>query len=202
MTERQAERAATPWDDISPRRRAFDLAVQKAALGVLHWGAQHWLLTINSVSFVMLLLPTVVAPASLALGWNAPALAIFAIYSTTCHQMPSRSFFVFGEQMAFCQRNTAIFGAFFLFGLVYILFRRRLKSLPEWLAIVYSLPMAADGFTQLFGWRESTWELRLITGSLFGLMVVWYVFPHFDVLMRVLSQQLQEQRQLLERVPQ
>ena len=202
MTERQAEHTVTSWDNISPRRRAFDVVVQKVALVALYWGTKHWLLFVNSVSFVVLILPTIVAPALLALDWNAPAQTIFAVYSTICHQMPSRSFFVFGEQMAFCQRQFAIHAAFFFFGMVYILFRRRLKSLPTWLAVVYSIPIAVDGFTQLFGWRESTWELRLVTGGLFGLTVVWYVFPHFEILMLLLSRRLQERRQLLERVAQ
>ncbi len=39
------------------------------------------------------------------------------------------------------------------------------------------LPTAIDGFTQLFGWRESTNELRLITGFPFGIgyayLIVW-----------------------------
>ena len=194
MTERQAERAVTSWDHVSPRRRAFDAAVQKAVLAALPWGAQHWLLLINSISFVMVILPSAVAPAFLALGWNAPAQAIFAVYSTMCHQMPSRSFYVFGQQMAFCERMLAIHAAFFLFGMVYILSRRRLKSLPTWLAVVYSIPIAVDGFTQLFGWRESTWELRLVTGGLFGLTVVWYVFPHIEVLTLLLNRRLQGQR--------
>jgi hypothetical protein len=37
--------------------------------------------------------------------------------------------------------------------------------------------MAWDGITQMFGWRESTWELRLITGTLFGLGTTWFVLP-------------------------
>jgi predicted MFS family arabinose efflux permease len=40
--------------------------------------------------------------------------------------------------------------------------------------------MALDGFTQLFGWRESTWELRVVTGSLFALAVAWFVFPRLQ----------------------
>jgi uncharacterized membrane protein len=42
------------------------------------------------------------------------------------------------------------------------------------------LPMALDGFTQLFGWRESTWDLRVGTGLLFGLASGWFVMPRLD----------------------
>ena len=37
------------------------------------------------------------------------------------------------------------------------------------------LPMALDGTTQMFGLRESTWELRFITGTLFGVGSAWFV---------------------------
>jgi uncharacterized membrane protein len=39
------------------------------------------------------------------------------------------------------------------------------------------LPLAYDGFTQLFGLRQSTWEIRLLTGALFGLGAAWFAFP-------------------------
>jgi uncharacterized membrane protein len=45
---------------------------------------------------------------------------------------------------------------------------------------VLILPMALDGFTQLFGWRESTWELRVMTGLIFGLASGWLVLPRLD----------------------
>jgi hypothetical protein len=37
--------------------------------------------------------------------------------------------------------------------------------------------MALDGTTQMFGWRESNWILRTVTGTLFGLGSVWFVLP-------------------------
>jgi len=37
--------------------------------------------------------------------------------------------------------------------------------------------LALDGTTQMFGWRESTWELRVLTGTLFGLGNVWFALP-------------------------
>lgn len=175
---------------ISGRRLAFDRAVEQSAAAGARWFANHWLLAINTLSFVLFALPVAVAPVFLAWGWNAAAGLIFAAYSPICHQMPSRSFFLFGQQMAFCQRNAAIFGAFLLFGLLYTLFRRRLRPLPTWLAVTYSVPIAVDGFTQLFGWRESTWELRLITGGLFGLAAVWYVFPHLEMLMTLAARRV------------
>ena len=42
--------------------------------------------------------------------------------------------------------------------------------------------MAIDGFTQLFGWRESTPELRTLTGALFGLASVWLIYPRIDAM--------------------
>ena len=197
MVEQSSPQASGSREAVSPKRQELDRGVQIAVLSALHWGVMHWLLIINSVGFVIVALPTVVAPAFLAWGWHAPAELIFMAYSSLCHQMPSRSFFPFGEPMAFCHRMLAIHAGFFIAGMVYILFRRRLKSLPTWLAVVYSLPMAVDGFTQLFGWRESTWELRLATGGFFGLAVVWYVFPHLELLMGILARQLKDQMSAL-----
>lgn len=180
---------------VSARRQALDVGVQRGLYGVALWGARHWLAMVNTVAFVVFALPTVGAPLLRLAGFEAQADAIFAIYSITCHQMSERSWFPWGEQMAMCHRMTSIHGSFFLFGLLYTQVRRRFRPLPTTLLVAYSFPMAVDGFTQLFGWRESTWELRLFTGTLFGLAVVWYCFPHFELLMRLavhsLSRQLQ-----------
>jgi uncharacterized membrane protein len=40
--------------------------------------------------------------------------------------------------------------------------------------------MALDGFTQLFCYRESNWELRLLTGALFGLASAWLAYPRLE----------------------
>ena len=37
--------------------------------------------------------------------------------------------------------------------------------------------MALDGTPQISGLRESTWYLRVITGTLFGLGNVWFALP-------------------------
>lgn len=176
--------------ELSPRRQAFDRAVQGTAWGTLAWCAQHWLFLLNTVAFIAFFFPVFASPAFMALGWHEAADFMMVVTSPICHHMPSRSFFLFGEQMAYCQRNAALFGFFFLFGVLYILVRRRLKSLPTWLAVAYCLPLAVDGTTQLFGWRESTWELRVGTGAFFALAAVWYMFPHLELLMPLVRRSL------------
>jgi len=42
------------------------------------------------------------------------------------------------------------------------------------------VPIAVDGITQAIGIRESTWEIRLVTGTLFGVATVWLAYPHLE----------------------
>jgi uncharacterized membrane protein len=86
----------------------------------------------------------------------------------------------FGYQMAFCQRDFAIYAAMLLGGLLFALVKRWLKPPPFWLFLVLLIPIALDGGTQLIGLRESTWELRLFTGALFGLAIVWLAYPYIE----------------------
>jgi uncharacterized membrane protein len=152
---------------------------------------RHWLL-IGNVGMILFATLPVLAPILAALGFEGISLLIFQVYSLTCHQMPDRSYFLFGHQMAYCERNTAIYGTMALAGLAYAGLRR--KGLPTlsllWYAVLI-LPIAVDGFSQLFGWRESTWLLRGLTGSLFGLATIWLCFPRlqesFDEIERELS---------------
>ena len=175
---------------ISPRRQAFDRAVQNAVWGFLDWCAEHWLALFNTAWFIMFFFPVFGGPMFSAMGWHDAANFIWDVTGALCHHMPERSFYVFGEQMYFCHRMAALHGFMFFFGILYIPMRRRLKGLPTWLAVAYCAPLAVDGFTQLFGWRESTWELRVATGGFFALAAIWYVYPHFELLMPLIRRSL------------
>ena len=85
-------------------------------------------------------------------------------------------------------RNLFIYSSMFLGGLVFVLSKKRLPGIPWWIWILMILPMAVDGTTQLVGWRESTWELRMITGSLFGLGSVWFALPLVHKYLREIPQ--------------
>jgi uncharacterized membrane protein len=112
---------------------------------------------------------------------------------------------VVGYKLALCQRCTAIYGAIFLFGLLFSLGRRRVRPLPWWAYIGLGLlPMAADGGYQFLSYvlpfllpslpilpHETTPLMRTVTGGLFGLATVWLAYPYVQEMMDEFRQDLQ-----------
>lgn len=166
-------------EGLSPLRRALD--EQAGRLLDRSAGAivDRWLLLANAALGAFALLPFL-APVFMELGWTRPASLIYWFYQLACHQLAERAHYLFGYQMAYCARDTAIYTAAFLIGLVYAARRGRVPRLDWRLYVLLSAPMALDGFSQLFGLRESTAALRTFTGSLFGAASVWLVFPYLD----------------------
>jgi uncharacterized membrane protein len=152
--------------------------------GTLVWGFKHWLLLVNLFigTYVGL---AIASPLLIVTGWKLPGQMIFEIYGLACHQLPSRTFYLFEHPIAFCQRDLAIYGTIFFAGLAYNSMRLRLRPLSWKVWLLAALPMALDGATQLTGLRESVWELRSITGILFGVSTVWLLFPTIDTMMRL-----------------
>ncbi|MCD6532096.1 DUF2085 domain-containing protein [bacterium] len=109
---------------------------------------------------------------------------LYLLFRPTCHQRPERSFFLWGHKMAACARCTGTYISLLLWGVVFgiILRFRKIKALPLWGFAFLLLPTAIDGGTQLIGLRKSTNILRLITGILSGLAVVWFVYPQIYLL--------------------
>lgn len=169
---------------------------------------RHWLLAINVLVGIFVSLP-LVAPALMAAGLTDAANSIYAAYHLVCHQWAFRSYFLFGAQpeyghdllaglvgasatygfvgspelgykVAFCQRDVAIYLAVLAGGLAYARWRERIPTLGIVGYGLLILPMALDGLTQVVGWRESTVELRTLTGALFGLASVWLIYPRID----------------------
>jgi uncharacterized membrane protein len=94
-----------------------------------------------------------------------------------------------GYKVAFCQRDIAIHIALFVGGVAYASLRKRgLRAMPFWLFILGGvLPLALDGGTQFislfisgFPPRESVWQLRTLTGALFGFSIVWLAYPYIQ----------------------
>jgi uncharacterized membrane protein len=150
----------------------LDSWMQKAGAFAL----AYWAHVITILLGVIVLLALSV-PMLTFLGLDSIAKPIFYSLHLICAQIPSHSFYMLGHQLGMCARNMAIYGSMFAGGLVFIVSKKRLPGIPWWFWLLLILPMALDGITQMFGWRESTWELRVITGALFGLANMWFVLP-------------------------
>jgi uncharacterized membrane protein len=110
-------------------------------------------------------------------GLDSISKPIFYTLHLICAQIPSHSFYILGHQLGMCARNMAIYGSMFAGGVIFLASKKRLPGIPWWFWVLLMLPMAYDGITQMFGLRESTWELRVLTGTLFGLGNMWFALP-------------------------
>jgi uncharacterized membrane protein len=111
--------------------------------------------------------------ATWALAHGAPRWIAWP-FRFVCHGIPSRCFVLWGIAMPICARCSGVYAGIAigcaLFAIAPFL-RRRL--FPSLLAIAMLIPLALDGTTQLFGLRESTNGLRVVTGLLAGGAILW-----------------------------
>ena len=172
----------------------------------------HWLLLFNIVAAIYVSIPFL-APVLMDAGRSRGAGLIYAVYRPLCHQLPERSFFLFGQQptyvyhelshllggvvplryvgseaigykVAVCQRCVAIYGTILLAGMLFGVLRRTLMPLPIKGFVLLIAPMAIDGMGQLVGLWTSTWLTRLLTGALFGAACIWLAYPYVERGMR------------------
>jgi uncharacterized membrane protein len=207
--------------------------------------SHHWLFYISLLLGLYTGIPFL-APIFMKMGWDSPARAIYFFYSFMCHQLPERSYFLFGSKIsyslpqiqatwqntrdpiilrqfigntgmgwkvAWSDRMVSMYTSLWLFGLFWWPLRRKLKPLPWWGLFLFLLPMAVDGASHFvsdlsgigLGFRDSniwlatlthnmfassfyagdalgsfnSW-MRILTGVLFGLGIVWFGFPYLN----------------------
>lgn len=176
--------------------------------GYVRTVTRHWLLLANLVLGLQAFLPFL-APNLMHLGQNGAGQLLYRLYAPLCHQLPERSFFLFGPRWTYsllqlqkhlgndvplryigdqvigfkttvCQRDVATYLATWAAGLIFAIVRRHLQPLPFKFFILLCLPITIDGFAQLLGVWDSTPLSRTISGALFGLACVWLAFPAIE----------------------
>lgn len=175
----------------------MDRVPESALLKFANFFVNHWLAVLTLLTFLFIV-PIVGYP--LLMSTDVPVLhtiagAVLLGYKVTCHQLPERSLFIGGYKMAVCARCFAIYVSFLAGCILFAFVRTRLKIWDIKYYVLLCVPMAIDGFTQLFGvaipraigaggqliWTvESTNEMRLITGTIFGLASALYVLPYLQ----------------------
>ena len=66
----------------------------------LYWFLRHWLLLFNVVWGVYVVAP-ISAPLFMNRGMTTAAQVVYTLYSTQCHQLPERSYFLFGDKVSY-----------------------------------------------------------------------------------------------------
>lgn len=172
-------------EGISPWRRELSGRIVSGVVASIRCVTQRFFWALNGLNALMFGL-AFLAPLLAAQGWGWFYQKIFQACHLVCVQDHNHSFSLFGYQMPLCERCLALYGSMFLGGVAFQVaqaqprrfnFDLKLKRLPFWGLVLMSLPIALDGFSQMFGWRQSNWELRLLTGAIFGSGIVWYVYP-------------------------
>lgn len=211
----------------------------------VHWLGRHWVL-VFSLLFGLYVLTPFLAPVFMAAGFSIPAKAIYWFYSFFCHQLPQRSYFLFGKnisyslseirtvwqdsdnilllrqftgnsqmgwKVAWSDRMVSMYTSIWIFIIVWGSVKKKIKPLPWWGLTLLILPMAVDGTSHMIsdfagigqGFRDTNawlaaitnhkfalsfyvgdaWGsfnawMRLISGVLFGLGIVWFSFPYLE----------------------
>ena len=92
LAEVERRMAETRRPDHSPRSPIVTLA-DRAVL----WFSRHWLTVCNAFFLLYVGLPFL-APVLMYLGIERAAAGLYLVYRPLCHQLPQRSFFLFGPQ--------------------------------------------------------------------------------------------------------
>jgi uncharacterized membrane protein len=227
---------------VTGRSRDLVISLDKLILTF----SRHWLLVFNVMLGLYAGLPFL-APILMHAGSAGLANIIYGFYSTQCHQLPERSFFLFGPKamlplaeiqavwvktndplvlrqfignaalgwkVAWSDRMVSMYTSLLLFSLAWQVLRRPARPLPWWGFILSLSVMALDGGSHFIsdlagigqGFRDSnawlaaitahalpatfyagdalgsfnSW-MRILSGVLFGLGTVWFIFPYLAV---------------------
>ncbi|MCK4428691.1 MAG: DUF2085 domain-containing protein [candidate division Zixibacteria bacterium] len=169
---------------------------EKLGVKVYEFVRRHWLGIVN-FHLLLFILGSISAPCLSYLGQEWIAKYIYRFYGISCHQVPSRSFFIFDHspavgggsfgvpvghtfgQIAICARCFSFYASMLVFGLFLSL--RNARPLNRKVAFLLALPILVDVLLQTLGIKESTNLLRVTTGVLLGLSFSFYIYPRIKV---------------------
>jgi uncharacterized membrane protein len=105
-------------------------------------------------------------------GLNPLAWTVYSFGDLNCHQLKDRSFFLNGNQMPMCSRDTGMFIGLFA-GALAISFAS-LSMRKRWL-LIGLLPMIIDGGLQATSGYTSDNVVRVVTGAIAGAAVAMFI---------------------------
>lgn len=114
----------------------------------------------------------------------------YFLFHFTCHQMPSRCYWLFDYQLPVCVRCLGIYAGIFL-GLIIYPFIKNVRStnLPaKWWLLLCFVPIGIDGISSTLHLYASPHWLRLLTGILCGGVAISFVIPGLNDALKSLTE--------------
>ncbi len=134
---------------------------------------------ISATLAIAILAAIVGAPLLQSGGHPVFAFKIYRAFSYVCHQIPERSFHLFGNKFAVCSRCTGIYTGIALATLGYPLTRSLKRTdTPRlvWLFLA-AAPLAIDWSLGYFSIWQNNHASRFATGFLLGAVAIFYILP-------------------------
>ena len=104
---------------------------------------------------------------------------IYLFFSKICHQIPERSFFICGKQLAVCYRWTGLYLGFLIGAILYPFIAKlnRITIPSRKYLLVACIPIGIDIFVRIFNIAENTFASRFVTGLILGATILIFVVP-------------------------
>lgn len=111
--------------------------------------------------------------------WSELSVYLYTFFSSTCHQLEERSFFISGFPMAVCSRCASIYAAFLLSVILYPFIRglENTKLPPLWILLLFSVLILLDAVLDISGTLKNTFLTRGVSGFLVGFILPFYLIP-------------------------
>jgi len=111
------------------------------------------------------------APILMSHSCRSAASVLYLSFSCICHQIPERSFAIFGHPLAVCHRCFGIYLGLFLGSLIENRFVHGSLRVRRFWILAASIPLLLDVLLNSAGLWTSTCFSRFFTGLLFGNLV-------------------------------
>jgi uncharacterized membrane protein len=142
------------------RRRSF-----------LYWAA--------AVAIAVAWLAAIAAAPLAASGGYGSAGPIYGFFGYVCHQLPERSLYLAGHQLAVCSRCLGVYAGLAAGLLTYPLWRpmEEPAALPRVWLFAALVPITLDWSLTIFGVWENTHLSRFFTGGVLGAACAVFIMP-------------------------
>lgn len=132
---------------------------------------------IFQIFVLIIFLAPFLAPIFAEVGLGTFSKVIYFVYSFSCHQLAHRSIHLFDYQMAWCTRDTFVWGGILL--TTFLVPKFKIRTFRIYWVIPFIIPMALDGSIQTIAtmlgfsggdnFYTSTNLMRAMTGGMFGI---------------------------------